>query len=58
MLNGFPGIDDVRTNGTGIPLGRLAHVDEVARLVVWIASDNASYTTGSELVVDGGVLAL
>jgi NAD(P)-dependent dehydrogenase (short-subunit alcohol dehydrogenase family) len=38
----------------GIPLRRLAHPDEVARCVCFLASELASYVTGSNLCVDGG----
>ena len=40
----------------GIPLGRLGEPEEIAEMVVFVASDRASYVTGSELIVDGGQL--
>ncbi|MEV6097315.1 glucose 1-dehydrogenase [Nocardia sp. NPDC051981] len=39
-----------------IPLGRAATADEVANLVVYLASDESSYTTGAEHVIDGGLI--
>jgi NAD(P)-dependent dehydrogenase (short-subunit alcohol dehydrogenase family) len=40
-----------------IPLGRLGKIEEVVAGVLYLASDRASYTTGAELVIDGGALA-
>jgi len=36
------------------PLGRLGTPDEIAKTVVFLASDDASFVTGAELFVDGG----
>jgi NAD(P)-dependent dehydrogenase (short-subunit alcohol dehydrogenase family) len=39
------------------PLGRRAHVSEISGAVAFLASDDSTFTTGTELVVDGGFLA-
>jgi 3alpha(or 20beta)-hydroxysteroid dehydrogenase len=41
----------------GYPLGRMGRPEEVAALCVFLASDESSFCTGSDFVVDGGVLA-
>lgn len=38
----------------GVPLGRIGFPQEVARTVLFLASDESSYTTGAEFVIDGG----
>ena len=37
------------------PLGRVAQPGEVSNMVLYLASDESSYSTGSEFVVDGGL---
>jgi NAD(P)-dependent dehydrogenase (short-subunit alcohol dehydrogenase family) len=39
-----------------VPLGRAGRADEVAEAVVWLASDRASYVTGQDLEVAGGLM--
>jgi 3alpha(or 20beta)-hydroxysteroid dehydrogenase len=40
-----------------MPLGRFAESVEVSRLVAFLASDESSYSTGAEFIIDGGILS-
>tara|TARA_Y100001934_G_scaffold283745_1_gene406266 strand:- start:5033 stop:5809 length:777 start_codon:yes stop_codon:yes gene_type:complete len=42
----------------GIPVGRIGVPDDIAHAVLYLASDEASFVTGAELIVDGGQLIL
>ena len=47
--------DYERHYGATVPLRRMADLGEVADLVVWLASDQASYCTGGDYAADGGL---
>lgn len=47
----------VQSMATRIPLRRQGQPGEVAELILWLASDASSFCTGSEFVVDGGLIA-
>jgi NAD(P)-dependent dehydrogenase (short-subunit alcohol dehydrogenase family) len=44
----------LKTLSSSVPLCRLGTPDEIAKGVVFLASDDSSYITGTELFVDGG----
>jgi NAD(P)-dependent dehydrogenase (short-subunit alcohol dehydrogenase family) len=44
------------TFAAGVPLGRMGDPDEIAKVVSFLASDDASYVAGIELFVDGGMI--
>ncbi len=48
------GEERVQTISNSVPLGRFGTPDEIAKAVVFLASDDSSYITGTELFVDGG----
>ena len=50
-----PMAEGLNTQGYNYPLGRMARSEEVTNLVLYLASDEASYSTGSEFIVDGGL---
>jgi len=52
------GQDTDRTVNQFVPMGRTASALEVANLALFLASDDSSYCTASEFVVDGGMTAL
>jgi len=58
MLNRFTGTPERKAAlATGVPLGRVAEPEEIARAIVFLASDKASFVTGQVLTPDGGKTA-
>jgi NAD(P)-dependent dehydrogenase (short-subunit alcohol dehydrogenase family) len=55
-LDSQPGVEEALNKG--VPLGRLGDPDEVARAVLFLASNDSSFVAGHELFVDGGVAAV
>jgi 3alpha(or 20beta)-hydroxysteroid dehydrogenase len=50
-------VSAVRENAKAlIPLGRVGAVEEFARVVVFVVSDDASYLAGAEIMVDGAMI--
>lgn len=52
----IPGPEAATRDAARVPLGALGHPDQVAAAVAFLASEDASYITGQDLVVDGGLL--
>ena len=56
FLDKTPGAEEAVLNG--VPLGRLGRLEEVARTVLFLSSNESSFVAGHELFVDGGVAAV
>lgn len=58
MRAGSASVDAGRTGVAGLhPLGHLGEPDDIAWGVIYLASDESKFMTGSELVIDGGYTA-
>ncbi len=58
-MNRVPELDDVDWDGIveALPISRQGTPEDIARLALFLCSDDASYSTGSEFTSDGGLLA-
>ena len=54
MASSETGAQRMKMISSAVPMGRLGTPDEIAKAVVFLACDDASYVTGAELFVDGG----
>jgi len=54
MTTPFDASSDPNEEQYSYPIPRVGRPDEVAQLVLWLASDKSSYSTGSEFIIDGG----
>jgi NAD(P)-dependent dehydrogenase (short-subunit alcohol dehydrogenase family) len=57
-MTGQEDVDPTTQKRPGVPLGRPGDPREVANLVVYLASEQASYTTGASYLIDGGMLLM
>jgi len=56
MIRDAYGVERVSEYLQLIPLGRMGTSEDIAKGVVFLASDDSSYITGAELIIDGGIL--
>jgi 3(or 17)beta-hydroxysteroid dehydrogenase len=54
----FGAEEALRKLGRQVPLGRVGLPVEVAYGILYLASDESTFTTGSELIIDGGISAM
>ena len=57
LHSAMPDPEVLRQRMQRVPLGRMGRVDEIVTLVLYLASDDSGWVTGSEIVIDGGALA-
>ncbi|NKJ40641.1 3alpha(or 20beta)-hydroxysteroid dehydrogenase [Novosphingobium sp. SG720] len=50
--------EGIRVASASVPIGRVGEVEDVSNLVVFLASDESGFITGSEYIIDGGLTAL
>lgn len=58
MVTEGDAVEVIKEFAKSIPVGRMAQPEEVTNLVLYLASDESSYSTGSEFIIDGGLTAM
>lgn len=58
MVTQGDAVEQIRQFAKQIPMQRTAKPEEVTQMVVFLASDESSYSTGSEFIIDGGMTAM
>jgi 3alpha(or 20beta)-hydroxysteroid dehydrogenase len=58
MVSEGDAVEQIREFAKQIPMQRTAQSEEVTNMVAFLASDEASYSTGSEFIIDGGLTAM
>ncbi len=57
MVRNSPHFDQIKAMTQMVPLKRMAQPEEISQLVLFLASEDSSYSTGSEFIADGGITA-
>lgn len=58
MVSEGDAVEQIKQFAAQIPMQRMAQAEEVTNMVLFLSSDEASYSTGSEFVIDGGMTAM
>ena len=58
MVTEGDAVEQIKQFAKQIPMRRMAQSEEVTNMVLFLASDESSYSTGSEFVIDGGLTAM
>ncbi len=58
MVTQGDAVEQIKEFAKHIPMRRMAQAEEVSDMVLFLASDESSYSTGSEFVIDGGMTAM
>ena len=58
MMTAALDTDQIKIASASVPIRRVGEVEDVSNLVVFLASDESGFITGSEYIIDGGLTAL